>query len=668
MKRIFTIFGLIIIVIFIAYQEPAIAQAPERMSYQAVIRNNSSVLIKNQQIGIRITISEGDIPVYVETHVATTNDNGLVTLEIGGGLVVNGAFGDINWASGNFFIKTETDPTGGTNYTITGTSALLSVPYALFAASGGTPGPQGLQGPQGEPGPAGPQGIQGLRGEPGPQGLQGPQGPQGDPGTAGVQGPKGDSGPQGLQGEPGPQGLQGPQGAQGPQGPKGDPGILLNGSAAGNTPYWNGNSWVVNSGNIFNNGGNVGIGTTSPVARLDVRRTTSGMAAAFHAPSNLMVGLYEGENLRGYVGSFRGNDEDVDVTSISGGVHLVNNNVISLTAKNGNVGVGITTPISKLQINGINNVLSGSSARGNYHLSLINPANDTGKAVGISFGISSGSEIGSSIYHIREGANSQGSLIFATRPGGGVVTERMRIRSNGNVGIGTNAPDQLLHLQNDDGHAFIKVKSGSAMLSSGIDLTRRQSGRQWRIANSGNSGGGINYGDLVFISAVDDPTNSSFPRFVFNETYFYPNVDNQTTLGRPGKRWSVIYAGSGTINTSDAREKSNITNLHYGLEEVMKLRPVSFTWNENPESGTKLGLIAQEVEEVVREVVVHSEPVTAYDEEGNLVYEGSDHYGIYYSDLIPVLIKAIQEQQKIIEALEERIKVMENETFISKKD
>ena len=639
MKRLCTILGLIIIVVFVVLHEPLIAQAPERMSYQAVIRDNSNMLIKNQQIGMRITISEGDTPVYVETQLASTNDNGLVTLEIGGGQAVSGTFGEINWSGGNFFIKTETDPSGGTIYTISGTSALLSVPYALFAASGGTPGAQGVQGLQGEPGPAG------LQGDPGPQGLQG------------------------QSGEPGPAGLQGDPGNQGPQGPQGDPGILMNGSAAGNTPYWNGTSWVVNSGNIFNNGGNIGLGTTSPVARLDVRRTTSGMAAAFHAPSNLMVGLYEDGTLRGYVGSFRGNDEDVDVTSISGSVHLVNNNVINLTAKDGNVGVGTTTPLSKLQVNGNNNVLNNSSARANYHLSLINPANDTGEGVGISFGASTGGSIGSSIYHVREGANSYGSLHFATRPSGGDITERMKIASNGRVGIGTDNPDQLLHVQNNEGSAFIKVRSGGRQIeSAGIDLVRGGGVRQWRIANSGNPNSPLNLGDLTFQTASYDVTENTETHFVFNHDYFYPFRDNQVTLGRSGRRWSVIHAATGTINTSDAREKSNIANIHYGLEEVMRLRPVSFTWNENPEWGTKLGLIAQEVEDVVSEVVVHSEPEPTYDEDGNLSSEGSDHYGIYYSDLIPVLIKAIQDQQAIIEGLDSRIKILEGEALITKKD
>lgn len=112
------------------------AQAPEKMSYQAVIRNSSNALVSNKAITMKISIlkdSASGTTVYVETQNPTTNTNGLASIEIGGGTVTSGVFSTINWGSGIYFIKTETDPTGGTSYTITGTSQLLSVPYALFS-------------------------------------------------------------------------------------------------------------------------------------------------------------------------------------------------------------------------------------------------------------------------------------------------------------------------------------------------------------------------------------------------------------------------------------------------------------------------------------------------------------------------------------------------------
>jgi hypothetical protein len=119
-------------------------QSPHKMSYQAVIRNSINTLITNTNIAMQISILQGSIGgpvVYVETQTPTTNANGLVSIEIGGGIVLSGNFSIINWANGPYFIKTETDPdgaTGGISYTLTGTSQLLSVPYALYALNAGT--------------------------------------------------------------------------------------------------------------------------------------------------------------------------------------------------------------------------------------------------------------------------------------------------------------------------------------------------------------------------------------------------------------------------------------------------------------------------------------------------------------------------------------------------
>ena len=135
MKKIITICAAILMTASV------FAQAPNKMSYQAVIRNISNALVTNSTVGMRISIlqtSTSGTAVYVETQTPTTNANGLATLEIGAGTVVSGTFATIDWANGPYFVKTETDPTGGTNYTISGTSQLLSVPYALYAKSAGT--------------------------------------------------------------------------------------------------------------------------------------------------------------------------------------------------------------------------------------------------------------------------------------------------------------------------------------------------------------------------------------------------------------------------------------------------------------------------------------------------------------------------------------------------
>lgn len=131
MKKI--IFSLLLVLVSTATM---FAQAPSLISYQAVIRNSTNQLVANSNVGMQISIIQGSTSgttVYVERQFPTTNSNGLISIEIGGGTVVSGVFNNIDWSTGAYFIKTETDLNGGSNYTITGTSQILSVPFALYA-------------------------------------------------------------------------------------------------------------------------------------------------------------------------------------------------------------------------------------------------------------------------------------------------------------------------------------------------------------------------------------------------------------------------------------------------------------------------------------------------------------------------------------------------------
>ena len=133
MKKLFTIVAALLIHTVLVAVTPPVS---DKISYQAVVRNSSNALVTNQQVGMKISILQGSatgIPMYGETHTATTNANGLISIAIGTGTPVINAFTDVDWSAGPYFIKTETDPAGGTNYTITATSELVSVPYALYS-------------------------------------------------------------------------------------------------------------------------------------------------------------------------------------------------------------------------------------------------------------------------------------------------------------------------------------------------------------------------------------------------------------------------------------------------------------------------------------------------------------------------------------------------------
>jgi hypothetical protein len=112
---------------------------------------------------------------------------------------------------------------------------------------------------------------------------------------------------------------------------------------------------------------------------------------------------------------------------------------------NGSVGVGTTAPYGRFDIVSSRNVESDLSDADNYHLHLHNNSDDTDESIGIGFGITSDTDaIGASIGHERKGPASFGDLFFATRPDGGSVTERLRIKSDGKVGIGTSNPANAL--------------------------------------------------------------------------------------------------------------------------------------------------------------------------------------------------------------------------------
>ena len=263
----------------------ALAQAPEKMSYQAVVRDNANALVADKVVGMRISILRGSAsgtPAYVETQSPRSNTNGLVTLEIGAGTVVSGSFAGLNWSSGPYFIQTEIDPSGGSNYSILGVSQLVSVPYALYAKTSGssTPGPAGPAGAIGPQGPIGPAGAAGANGE---AGASGPQGPKGDTGATGPQGPIGLTGPAGATGPQGPQGdtgatgpqgpigLTGPAGATGPQGPQGATGatgpqgpIGLTGPAGANGT--NGTNGAPGVGGVTTAGTNINLTGSGTVA------------------------------------------------------------------------------------------------------------------------------------------------------------------------------------------------------------------------------------------------------------------------------------------------------------------------------------------------------------------------------------------------------------------
>ncbi len=249
------------------------AQAPQGFNYQAVARTSAGVAIISQPIGLEISIrqgSSGGAIVYTETHVATSNNIGLLNLVVGNGTAIFGTFNSINWANGPYFIEVSMDITGGTAYVVMGTQQLMSVPYALFAqnspagaigatgATGtnginGTPGATGATGTNGLNGNNGVAGATGATGNNGTNGTPGATGATGNNGTNGVAGTTGATGPTGIIGLTGVTGATGTNGVAGATGPTGSSGATLNsdynfgGAGAGRTITANAGPVTINS-------------------------------------------------------------------------------------------------------------------------------------------------------------------------------------------------------------------------------------------------------------------------------------------------------------------------------------------------------------------------------------------------------------------------------------
>lgn len=118
----------------------ALAQAPQNMSYQAVIRNNNNDLIINKNVSLKLSILKGSSSgtvIFSENHNPTSNNNGLVTLLIGSGNPTLNKIDSVDWSSGTYFLKTEVDVNGGSNYNLSSITQLLTVPYANYSNTAG---------------------------------------------------------------------------------------------------------------------------------------------------------------------------------------------------------------------------------------------------------------------------------------------------------------------------------------------------------------------------------------------------------------------------------------------------------------------------------------------------------------------------------------------------
>jgi len=469
--------------------------------------------------------------------------------------------------------------------------------------------------------------------------------------------------------------------------------------------------------NLFiNAAGNTGLGTTTPSAKLDVVGTTTGAGRAIEVnmtsstPSGLVASVYTthtgtgaatvygsyniaagsvssgdavavigvansspGDNIAVEGAAVSSTGDNYGVRGFSNGAtpgtnYAVFGNASGATTANyagyfaagnvyvqNNLGVGTLNPEAKVHVAENVAATDGSDAAFLYIHNTNNSASN-GYMSGIRFrtdgvGTPVDSRFKGAILFQKTGSFGVGDLIFATNAiadnsSATAANARMTIKSSGDVGIGTTAPAQLFEIS----AATVNYARITGSTASGWEF-RKTSGTDWRLESN-------SAGSLMFSRSLDDFATTT-PVVDMNTTFFRPSTDNATQLGQSTFRWTTIYATNGTINTSDRRDKTAIQPINYGLSTVMQLQPVSYQWKDAPQQGTKLGFIAQDVQGVVPEVVVDKEVRENPDGSSSIV--PAERLGIYYSDLIPVLVKAIQEQQQQILLLEQKVQQMEQQ-------
>lgn len=440
---------------------------------------------------------------------------------------------------------------------------------------------------------------------------------------------------------------------------------------------------------VIDNSGNLGIGTSSPNRRLDVQGDGSVYASVTNNTSgsgSARIQLFNnGDTSDGFA--------VINNSGASGQINILNykNSAMAfwtnsaqrmLLDSSGNLGIGTSSPSGRLNIatatdTQCNFTLSTDSSSTNGKLSSIRQIRSQYDPTGIA----------ASIDFFRKGGGAEGEISFATNPGtsnGASPTERMRIDSSGNVLVGTtNSYARLFTSVADGTKSFgasgttkgIRITHSSTSSEiAGVDNTLSASyqplsingsylafsisgAEKMRLDTSGNLlvgktaangtiGNGYQCSSTGVANVVTADTTSSFDTWELYSTGASAFRFYVTAAG-------VVNATNTTISAiSDQRLKENIQDLDVGLDKIMALKPRKFDWKAGKGKDIKgdRGFIAQEFETVFPDLI---------DQWKDPAPEGEEPYKSVRADLIPVLVKAMQEQQVLIEKLTARVSQLE---------
>ncbi len=522
------------------------AQSPASFNYQAVPRKQDSLLYNaGQTLGFRFQVREGSSSgnvVFAETNSLTVNRQGAVNTAIGSGFAVNGVphnLQAVNWGSNNYYLSVDMDVNNNGSFESNenfGTSQLLSVPFAMYAAKSGSGG---------------------------------------------------------------------------------------GGGSDNQTLSVSGTQLSISNGNTVD-------------LPLDIYQAGDGV-------------YIFGQTINAFDES---PDNELQNLSINGNqLSISNGNMVQLPESNYQAGDGVyifgqtisaydESPNNELQSLSISgnqltisqgNTITLPTGGGGGGLTL--PYAGTGNSGNDLFKVTNNG-FGAAIH----GVNTiGGTAILGEDLAGGLAGVQGYSTSSYGV-LGTSDSGVGVLGQVNTGTAIrAEATNGTAIVAIGtpaMDVT-----------------GTARFNNGVFVGSVEHIRDGG--PYVFEFTgRLQSNFDNIDDLGSSSRRWKSVYAANGTINTSDARLKRDIRPLGYGIDEVMQLQPVSYQWVDGQSGeGRYMGFLAQDLQQVIPEVVRDKEWVYDAEDRSTGHWQPAAKLGVAYSEIIPVAVAAIQEQQKQIDAL-----------------
>lgn len=525
-----------------------------------------------------------------------------------------------------------------------------------MSGSTGSTGISGPTGSSGSTGSVGPTGSIGITGATGDMGSTGSTGTTGDSGSTGSTGTNGDTGNTGATGETGATGDAGPTGITGATGSD----LGTHWTITGNAGTTVGTNFLGTTDNqdlaIFTNNtekirvasaGNVGIGTTSPMQLLDV---AGNIRIGNHTTSSSrFVGTTTNDLFSSTLGSGMEIEPVVAGGNYSQKIHFlthhygVSNERRVTIDYDGNVGIGTTSPSAKLHITDPGPVelrlspgTPGISGANTAAIRLTGENNGTIEGFLINY-TNNGDTYIDNIYN--NPSTTSPAMRFRTATGGTPV-DALTIAHNGNVGIGTTAPTGDLEVASPAGaHQTIILNTTTAGFATQLFFNEGGTGRASIQHNPAVTPGGLSFQT----NGISSPGST---KMVIMAT---GNVGIGTTA--PGYTLDVNGTAACTSGAwvSDIRKKKNIKPLSLNSIEILKqLNPVTFEWIETIDGGmkgTQMGFIAQELEKVLPTMILTKD-------------DDIQSKAVKYNELLPILVKAIQEQQKIIENQQKELDVI----------